>query len=115
MTRLRACVAATELASVTRTVKLLVPVAVGVPEITPVPAASDNPAGKVPEAMDQLYGVVPLVAVSVVLYAEFCVPPGKDIVVIVGGGVEVMVRLRAFWADKELASVTCTVKLLVPP
>jgi hypothetical protein len=43
-----------ELASVTCTVKLLVPVPVGVPEITPVPAASVSPAGKVPEVIDQL-------------------------------------------------------------
>ena len=51
---LKACVADTELASVTRTVKLLVPVPVGVPEITPVPEASDNPAGKVPAEIDQV-------------------------------------------------------------
>ena len=51
---LRALVPDRELASVTCTVKLLVPVPVGVPEITPVLAASDRPAGSVPEAMDQL-------------------------------------------------------------
>ena len=52
--RLKACVADTEPASVTRTVKLLVPLPVGVPEIIPVPEARDNPAGSVPEAIDQL-------------------------------------------------------------
>ena len=60
-------VAAMELASVTRTVKLLVPVPVGVPEIIPVPGASVSPAGRVPDAMDQVYGGVPPVAASVVL------------------------------------------------
>jgi hypothetical protein len=52
--RLRALLLDTELASVTCTVKLLVPVPVGVPEITPVLDASDSPAGSVPEVMDQL-------------------------------------------------------------
>ena len=60
-------VTAMELASVTRTVKLLVPVPVGVPEITPVLDASASPAGRVPDAMDQVYGGVPPVAASVVL------------------------------------------------
>ena len=47
-------VALNELASVTFTVNVLVPVPVGVPEITPEVEASASPAGKVPEAMDQL-------------------------------------------------------------
>jgi len=51
--------------SVTLTVKLLVPEAVGVPEIAPVDAFSVNPAGKAPALKDQEYGVVPPVAVSV--------------------------------------------------
>ncbi len=61
----RAAVA--EAASVTRTVKLLVPIVVGVPEITPVSGASDRPAGSAPEVMDHVYGVAPPVATSVVL------------------------------------------------
>src|ERR1700682_3509603 len=52
--RLRARVAVIALASVTRTVKLLVPTTVGVPEITPVLEASASPEGNVPEAMDQI-------------------------------------------------------------
>jgi hypothetical protein len=50
---LSALVPVRELASVTFTVKLLAPVLVGVPEITPVLDASDNPAGRVPALMDQ--------------------------------------------------------------
>src|SRR5712675_2645686 len=46
-------------ASVTFTVKVLVPVPVGVPEITPVVDASVRPAGNVPDVRDQVYGVVP--------------------------------------------------------
>ena len=44
----------TELASVTCTVKLVVPATVGVPEITPVPAASDKPVGREPTETDQV-------------------------------------------------------------
>jgi len=47
-------VAVSALASVTFIVKVLVPVPVGVPEITPVVEASASPAGKVPEMTDQL-------------------------------------------------------------
>ena len=46
---------------------MLVPVPVGVPEIAPVLAVSDSPVGRVPTEMDQLYGVVPPTAASVVL------------------------------------------------
>ena len=52
---LSALVAVWELASVTRTVKLLVPALVDVPEITPVLAARLSPAGRLPlpETIDQ--------------------------------------------------------------
>ena len=63
--RLSGLVAASEFASDTCTVKLLVPDAVGVPEIAPVLDASASPAGKVPETMDQVKGVVPPVAARV--------------------------------------------------
>ena len=53
-TTLSAFEAVLEFASVTLTVKLLVPVAVGVPEITPVLAVSDKPAGNDPELIDQV-------------------------------------------------------------
>ena len=47
-----------EALSVARTVKVLDPAVVGVPEILP-PAESVNPAGSVPLASDHVYGVVP--------------------------------------------------------
>lgn len=53
------------LESVTETVTLAVPGAVGVP-LTTQPV-SVRPAGNVPEEMEQLYGVVPPVAVMVEL------------------------------------------------
>src|ERR1700682_4512922 len=49
----RAWVVVAKLASVTRTVKLLVPATVGVPEITPAPE-SVSPVGSVLAAMDQV-------------------------------------------------------------
>jgi hypothetical protein len=48
------CVCAGLPLSVTVAVKLDVPVAVGVPEITPVVAARVNPAGRAPEVMLQV-------------------------------------------------------------
>ena len=48
--------------SVTLAVKLNEPDVVGVPEIVPVTTAKVKPAGKAPELMLQLYGVVPPVA-----------------------------------------------------
>ena len=50
--------------SVTRTVKLEVPEAVGVPLITP-PELRLKPAGSEPDASDQLYGVTPPLAANV--------------------------------------------------
>ena len=81
--------------SVTRTVKLKVPAAVGVPEITPVPALSDRPVGNEPLARDQVYGGVPPEAASVAVYEAFSVPPGKDDVVTESGA-------------------ACTVRLVLP-
>ena len=51
---LKAFVAVWELASLTCTVKLLVPVPVGVPEITPVAEARINPEGRLPEVIDHV-------------------------------------------------------------
>jgi hypothetical protein len=50
--------------SVTRTVKLNAPLTVGIPEIIP-PPLSVTPAGSVPLASDQVYGVTPPLAVNV--------------------------------------------------
>ena len=54
-------------ASVTFTVKLNVPEAVGVPEIAPLEAVKLNPPGNEPALMLQLYGVVPPLATNVAL------------------------------------------------
>ena len=52
-------------AAVTLAVKLNVPVAVGVPEMTPVPLVSERPVGSAPLAIDQVYGVTSPLAASV--------------------------------------------------
>ena len=65
-TMLRLFVAVLLFASFTCTVNEAVPDVVGVPEITPVEAARLNPAGKDPDEIDQVYGVFPPVAASVV-------------------------------------------------
>ncbi len=52
------------LLSVTVTVKLEVPLAVGVPEMMPVDGDRLRPAGRVPEVIDQVYGDVPPLACS---------------------------------------------------
>ena len=49
---LSAAVSALALTSVTRTVKIRVPVPVTVPEITPVLATSVSPSGRVPAMVD---------------------------------------------------------------
>jgi hypothetical protein len=64
--------------SVTVAVKLDVPLVVGVPEITPVPLARLNPAGRLPEVIAQVYGAAPPLALRAV---EKCVPevPGGSV------------------------------------
>jgi hypothetical protein len=64
MLRLVEALCAGELESVTFTVNDDVPAAVGVPLICPE-LLRVNPAGNVPEEIDQLYGVVPPLAANV--------------------------------------------------
>jgi hypothetical protein len=53
--------------SVTVAVTFTVIAVVGVPEMMPVVVARVSPAGRLPEVMDQLYGVAPPLAVRVAL------------------------------------------------
>lgn len=61
--------------------EVLVVAAVGVPETTPVLADKDSPAGSVPLATDQVYGALPPLAASVVVYATPTCPAGSVVVV----------------------------------
>src|SRR5579863_6784580 len=72
-------------ASVTLTVKVAVPAAVGVPEIAPAPL-NDNPAGRAPLATLQVSVPAPPLDWSVALYAVPAVPPDKVVVLMVGSG-----------------------------
>src|SRR4029077_703859 len=102
-------------ASVTCIVHDAVPAVVGVPEITPVDATRLNPAGSVPALTLQVYGVVPPLACSVVVYALPAAPPGNDVVVTVGGcAAAATAILKAFAPVLFAASVTCTVNDTVP-
>jgi len=93
-------------------VKLLVPVVLGVPEITPVLAFRERPAGRVPTEIVQAYWLLPPVAVSVALYATDLLPLGSAGVVMAKD--ELIVIPRAFDAVLDPESVISTVKLLVP-
>ena len=62
---------------------------------------------------DQVYGVVPPLACSVVEYAVPVVPPGSDVVV-TNGGCAATAMLNAFVPVLFAASVTCTVNDTVP-
>jgi hypothetical protein len=81
MLKLDDAVAGGELESTTLSVKLNVPAAVGVPEMVP-PEDSVRPAGRAPELMLQLYGVVPPLAASVVEYTDPTCPEGRELFVI---------------------------------
>ena len=72
--------------SVTLIVKLNVPCAVGVPEIRTefvVLAPRDNPAGRLPDAIDHVNGATPPVASTVALYAALVLPEARVAVVTV--------------------------------
>ena len=68
MVSMAVAVAGVDSESVTSTVKLTLPEAVGVPLMVP-PLESESPAGSDPEARLHLYGDVPPVADSVAEYA----------------------------------------------
>jgi hypothetical protein len=74
-------VASCDALSLTRTVKVELPAAVGVPVIAPF-GSRDNPAGRLPEVTFHVYGGVPPLAVSVVQYATATMPSGRLVVVL---------------------------------
>jgi hypothetical protein len=85
MTTLRLSVAVAPEESVTSTVKLKVPAAVGVPARIP-PVARVRPPGNAPADTVQAYPApVPPVAVNVAEYDTETVPPARDVAVIISG------------------------------
>src|ERR1035441_6749261 len=101
-------------ASVTVTLMVAAPAAVGVPVMVPVPGSIPNPAGR-PVAV-QAYGVVPPVAVSgPLLYTEPTAPLGRDGVVIPSAGPNVTGNdlLALKWVGLN-ESVTVTIMVAAP-
>jgi hypothetical protein len=94
------------------TVKLAVPDAAGVPVTAPVAAASDSPAGRLPEETDQVSAPVPPVAAMVWLYAMPTVSAGRLAVVIAGAALIAILNARV--AVAPTLSATFAVKLAVP-
>jgi hypothetical protein len=110
-------VSAAELESFTWIVKETVPDWVGVPFNAPLVAFSATPAGREePVATDQVYGVLPPLAVKVAEYTEPTCPPGSAVVVIDTAEAVDTTKLSALLAvcGVPLASLTCTVKENVP-
>ena len=87
-----------------------VPVALGWPLITPVEGTRVKPPGNDPLNTDHVYGSMPPVPASVVLYAPLTVPlPSGDVVEITRAGSTV--RANSMDAVAWSASVTWIVKL----
>jgi hypothetical protein len=103
--------------SCTATVNVAVPLAVGVPEITPA-LESDRPAGRLPEASNHEYPGVPPVALSVALYELplFAAPRLVDVIVsLLGAAAFTVIDSEAdcICAGDPL-SCTVTVNVAVP-
>src|SRR6185437_5180341 len=71
--------------SITCTVKLDVPIKVGVPVICPLLDRASPAGSTVLFASDHVYGAVPPLATNVAEYAWLCTPLGNDVVPIVNG------------------------------
>ena len=105
-------VADCEAPSVARTVKVLDPAAVGVPEM--VAAVRVSPAGKVPLAIAQVYGGTPPEASSACEYAVPTVPAGRLVVLTLKGGGAATLMDKAAVSLPPPLSVSLTVKLAFP-
>jgi hypothetical protein len=102
--------------SFTVTLNVAVPFVVGVPEITP-PLDIDNPAGRLPDAIDHVYPGVPPLALSAVLYELplFAAPRLVDVIVNVAGvALTVIDSCAETVCTGDPLSVTLTVKVEVP-
>lgn len=95
------------------TVKLEVPVVVGVPEIVPE-LLNVNPAGKLPLSL-QVMVPTPPVDCSAALYGVLTTPLGRDVVVMASRGLIVMLSAWFTVCGGEPESVAVTVKLVAPP
>ena len=102
----------TDAPSVTLTVKLFGPAAVGVPDIVP-PEARVKPEGSDPFDTDHEYGGDPPAAPSACEYATPITPAGSDEMVILNAA-GLIVSDRAAVTETDARSTARTVKLLDP-
>jgi len=99
--------------SATWTVNVDVPVAVGVPEIMPLPLRL-KPLGSVPEAKLHVWAPAPPLACRGTEYAAPTVPAVRgEVVVTVGGGVTITLTDADFVASATEVAVTVAVWLAV--
>jgi len=77
-------------------VKVDVPEPLGVPEITPVVAASVSPAGRLPELIFHVYPGVPPAAWSAAEYVIPPVPEGSTAEVMLSGEADATRAIEAF-------------------
>src|SRR5262249_5106226 len=95
-------------------VKLLEPMAIGVPEITPVLASSVRPFGKVPVFTDQTYGPRPPVACNLALNRIARSPGGRVTGEMVSCSRKFRCNARACVCGCAEESLACTVKESAP-
>ena len=107
-----ALVAAAPTVSVTFTVNMAVPAAVGAPLMTPA-ALKFSPAGSAPAPIDQANGPVPPETANVCEYAAPKTAFGSGEAVVIDGA-ELIVNVNAFVGAAPAASVALTVKFDVP-
>lgn len=86
--------AAGDALSVTRALNEWVPAVVGVPEMSPVPAASARPGDRLPLAMLHMYGVVPPVTWRVWVCACLTVAVARDVVLMLSAAGAVAASMR---------------------
>lgn len=103
-------------ASVALTVKVPVPAVVGVP-VTAQLLPRVRPAGREPEATEQVYGAVPPTMVMLAAYGTWTVPLGRVEVEMVSDPPDeaaLIFSVRGRVAVALVESVTCAVKVEVP-
>ena len=83
---------------------VLDPVVVGVPEMIPVDAASDNPAGKVPDVTENVYGDMPpdaAISVNELIVKTLSIPVVVNAALLVPALMALLGRAN-WWAPRRL-------------
>jgi hypothetical protein len=112
--RLNTFVAVEDALSVTFTVNVKDPTAVGEPEMAPVAGFSASPAGNAPTLTDQVKGGAPAAAVIVWAYAAPAVIDGSVGAVVILSPATTTIDNASVAGDVKALSLNWTVKLNVP-